>query len=196
MIRKLGSGARRKVEKVQWRSSDKRPVAWAGAGSSVVEIQMTQLLKFIERLSEGHKNICIDMRSRLGINWQPNFHPFWIFWPELFWLLLWLFTASVTLYWAGAVQSLNSLNISFAEILMPDKEVELLSPFFLFLCFKSWICNVKNEDCCIHSKSCQNMWTDLRRMLMGSYMNILWSSAGNLVQSSDIKILRYSPALL
>ena len=143
MIRKLGSGARRKVEKVQWRSSDKRPVAWAGAGSSVVEIQMTQLLKFIERLSEGHKNICIDMRSRLGINWQPNFHPFWIFWPELFWLLLWLFTASVTLYWAGAVQSLNSLNISFAEILMPDKEVELLSPFFLFLCFKSRICNVK-----------------------------------------------------
>ena len=48
----------------------------------------------------------------------------------------------------------------------------------------------------LYSKSCHNMWTDLRRMLMGSYMNILWSSAGNLVQSSDIKILRYNPALL
>ena len=114
MIRNLEQDPE-KFEKVQWRSNanDKRPVA-----GSVVEIQMTQLLKFIERLSEGHKNICIDMRSRLGINWQPNFHPFWIFWPELFWLLLWLFTASVTLYWAGAVQTLTN---SSAEILMPGK---------------------------------------------------------------------------
>ena len=70
MIRNLEQDPE-KFEKVQWRSNDKRPVA-----ASVVEIQMTQLLKFIERLSEGHKNICIDMKSRLGINWQPNFTHF------------------------------------------------------------------------------------------------------------------------
>ena len=33
-------------------------------------------VEIIERLSEGHKNICIDMKSRPGSHWQPNFTHF------------------------------------------------------------------------------------------------------------------------
>ena len=50
-----------------------------------LEIQMTWTVEIHWKAKWGHKNICIDMKSRPGINWEPNFvhfeysDPFWSF---------------------------------------------------------------------------------------------------------------------
>ena len=135
-------------------------------------------MKFIERLSEGHKNICIDMKSRLRINWQPNFTHFEYSDPFLAAFIVTIHRSSCSLvpaYWHWMELFKNNFQGTKTEEFLFSQ----LQSLYVVL-FKNDVKNVIwkkmfNRPLCF--------------MLMQTNMNILWLS---LVQTgSDIKILRY-----